>query len=250
LTSDSTRSIRIAAAQTPEFREDVGRAMAYAIEVVERAEAQGVKLLCFPEGYLQGYLTEEPAATRCAYDLSSPDFQMLMRRFPDRGPMIVIGLIERAGESLYNTAAVIHRQALVGRYRKRHLLGAEACFQPGDDPGVFDVDGLRFGINICFDANFASAAARAADAGASLLVCPANNMLRRKAACLWKDRHNAVRGDRCRETGLWLISADVTGEREDLVAWGPTAVLTPTGEVAVQLPLDAPGLLVVDLPRS
>ncbi|MGO7594164.1 hypothetical protein AB9E13_34105, partial [Rhizobium leguminosarum] len=57
---------------------------------------------------------------------------------------------------------------------------------------------------------------------------------------------NAVRGERCRETGLWLISSDVTGERDGRVAWGPTAVLNPEGQVVAQLPLEEPGLQVSD----
>ena len=73
-------------------------------------------------------------------------------------------------------------------------------------------------------------------------------MMRRANAEPWRDRHNPIRGERCRETGLWLISADVTGERGERVAWGPTAVLNPQGEVVAQLPLEAPGLLVFDLP--
>lgn len=224
--------------------------MDYAIDVIERAVAESVSLLCFPEAYLQGYLTKKDEAALYACDLSSSDFQRLVARLPEGGPMIVLGLIERAGDNLYNTAAVIQRRVLVGRYRKRHLLGSEACFQPGGDVPVFDVDGLRFGINICFDTNFAGAAKAVADQGASLLLCAANNMLPRTAAGEWKDRHNTVRGERCRETGLWLISADVTGARDGNVAWGPTAVLTPTGNVAAQLPLNRPGLLIFDLPLN
>jgi predicted amidohydrolase len=128
------------------------------------------------------------------------------------------------------------------------LLDGERCFLPGCDTPTFDVEGLRFGINICFDTNFANAASSVAQQGASLLLRPANNMMRRQTAIEWKDRHNTVRGERCRETGLWLMSSDVTGARDGRVAWGPTAVLNPAGEVVAQLPLDAPGLLVFDLP--
>ncbi len=110
------------------------------------------------------------------------------------------------------------------------------------------MNGLRFGINICYDTNFTTAAQGVAALGASLIVCPANNMLPRRAAETWKDRHNAIRAERCREAGLWLVSADVTGERDGCVSFGPTAVITPAGEVAAQLPLGRPGLLVFDLP--
>ncbi|CAN7452201.1 carbon-nitrogen hydrolase family protein [Phenylobacterium sp. LjRoot164] len=240
--------VRIAAAQTPEFVDDLDAAFGYLLDVAR--QARDAALLCFPEGFLQGYLTEADAARRAALDLAGPRFGELLAALPQDGPMIVVGLIEADGEHLYNTAAVIHRRGLVGRYRKRHLLGRERCFRPGSDVPTFEAGGLRFGINICFDTNFAEAAMSVAEQGASLLLCPANNMLPRPAAIEWRDKHNAVRGERCRETGLWLMSADVTGERGGLVGWGPTAVLTPDGEVAAQLALDAPGLLVFDMPAT
>jgi predicted amidohydrolase len=164
--------------------------------------------------------------------------------------MIVIGLIEVEDGRLFNTAIVVDRGTLIGRYRKKHLLRGEQVFDAGNDSHVFEVDGLRFGINICYDTNFPEAAQKTADLGASLIVCLTNNMLSRKTAEAYKDLHNAVRGDRCRETGLWLVSADVTGERQGRVSFGPTAVLDPTGQVAAQLPLGEPGLLVFDLPSD
>lgn len=88
---------------------------------------------------------------------------------------------------------------------------------------------------------------KVADLGASLIVWCANNMMPRQQAKTFKDLHNATRGDRCRETGLWLVSSDVTGERDGRVAWGPTAILNPEGEAVAQLALGEPGLLFFDI---
>jgi predicted amidohydrolase len=239
---------RIAAAQTPEFRCNVEAALRHLADTAQQARAAGASLVCFPEGFLQGYLTDERPAREASIDLGSPVFKGMLGRLPENAPMLVLGLIEVDDGHLFNTAVVVHRRTLVGRYRKAHLLAREQCFDAGSTPGVFEANGLRFGINICHDTNFTTAAQGVAALGASLIVCPANNMLPLKAAETWKDRHNAIRAERCRETGLWLISADVTGERDGCVSWGPTAVITPTGEVAAQLPLGLPGLLVFDLP--
>ena len=241
---------RVAAAQTPEFRENIEGALDHLAGAAGQALAAGASLLCFPEAFLQGYLTDEQPARAAAMNLGSSAFKHLLGRLPEDAPMLVFGLIEVDDGSLFNTAVVVHRRALIGRYRKAHLLSREGCFDPGGTAEVFELDGLRFGINICNDTNFPAAAWDVAALGASLIVCPANNMLPRKAAEKWKDLHNAIRADRCRETGLWLVSADVTGERDGCVSWGPTAVIAPGGEVVAQLPLDRPGLLVFDLPRG
>jgi predicted amidohydrolase len=242
------KTVRIAAAQTAEFREDIDGALRCATEVAACAQAQGVALICFPEGFLQGYLTEESAARRQALALASPAFDSILMRLPRTGPMIVMGMIEMEAGHLFNTAVVVHRGALVGRYRKMRLLGGESCFEAGSDSPLFAVEDLRFGINICYDTNFPEAARNLADRGAALTVCPANNMCRRKTAEALKDTHNAVRAERCRESGLWLISSDVTGARDGRVSWGPTAVIDPAGKVVAQLPLEKPGLLIFDLP--
>jgi len=242
------KTVRIAAAQTVEFRENIEEALNCVADVAARAESEGASLLCFPEGFLQGYLLDETPARRSALDLTSPAFEAVLNRLPKTGPMIVIGLIEVEGGRLFNTAIVVDRDVLIGRYRKVYLLSGEHIFDAGSDSPVFEVDGLRFGINICYDTNFPDAARKVADLGASLIVCPANNMHRRKTTEALKTVHNSVRGERCRETGLWLVSADVTGERDGRISWGPTAALNPAGEVVAQLPLERTALLVIDIP--
>lgn len=242
------KTVRIAAAQTLEFREDIEAALNCLVDFAGRAEAEGAALLCFPECFLQGYLTDQSAARRNALNLKSSAFETVLNRFPKTAPMIVIGMIEEEGGRLFNTAVVLERGSLIGRYCKTHLLDSERFFEVGNDYPVFEVAGLPFGINICYDANFPKAAMELAERGAALIVCPANNMLHRATAEAFRAVHNTVRGDRCRETGLWLLSSDVTGERERRVSWGPTAVLKPSGNVAVQAPLDQTGLVVFDIP--
>ena len=75
------KPVRIAAAQTVEFREDIEAALKYASDVAACAEAEGASLLCFPEGFLQGYLTDEAPARRNALDLASPAFAAVLTIF-------------------------------------------------------------------------------------------------------------------------------------------------------------------------
>lgn len=242
-----SHTVRIAAAQTAEYREDINGAVECIIDVVGRAAAVDARLVCFPEAFLQGYLTDASSAHRVALDLASSRFLAILERLPT-GPMMVIGMIEMDAGDLFNTAIVVQNGRVAGRYRKINLMGGESVFRPGSDNPAFTVGGLRFGINICYDTNFSTAASMVAAGGASLIVCPTNNMMPLAKAERYRHMHNAVRGERCRETGLWLISADVTGERDGRAALGPTAVLNPNGEVEAQLPLGAPGLLVFDIP--
>ena len=212
------------------------------------ADALGVDLLVFPECFLQGYLVEEQHLCRHALGLGSAGFACVLRRLAPIAPTLVFGVVEQDGGNHFNTAVVVTRGQLVGAYRKTHLVAGEALFQPGNAYPTFALHDVRFGINICYDTQFTDAAAAVAFQGAQLLIVPSQNMMRRSAAAQWKDLHNTIRTERVRETGMWLVSADVTGERnENYLGIGPTSVINPRGEIVAQVPLRTTGMVVADI---
>lgn len=243
-------TVQISAAQPPEFRQDVGTSLAYLSDTITEASAHGSRLLCLPECFLQGYLLDESKAQQSAIDLASAEFRSILDQLPITNMAIVFGMIEKHDGRLFNSAVIVQNGALQGRYRKTHLLKSETFFTPGTEVPVFSVDGLKFGVSICFDTNFSENAERISEQDGVLIVCPANNMMPRERAEQYRNAHNAVRSDRCKEHGLWLASSDVFGERDGHVSWGPTAVIDPGGQVVAQLPLGQAGLLHFDLPTT
>lgn len=243
-----TLTLRIGACQTPELLEDVPAALTMVESFAARADAASVDLLVFPECFLQGYLVTPGYVHRNAYDLTSAAFQKVLARLSPIRQTVVLGLIERRRESFFNSAAVITGGRVVGVYRKTHLTDGESAFTAGSAYTVFDLKGFRFGINICYDAQFPAAARAVAALGARALLLPAQNMMRRANAELWRPLHHAIRADRVRETGLWLISADVTGRRgQHRIAYGPTEVLNPAAEVIAQVPISTVGMAVAEV---
>ena len=110
--------ITIAACQLPEIRENIDDAMCWIEKYAERAGFEGASLVCFPECFLQGYLTDETSARRNALDLASPAFEAVLNRLPKNGPMVVMGLIEMEAGRLYRRLA---RNAGVGRFQSRFM---------------------------------------------------------------------------------------------------------------------------------
>ena len=182
-----------------------------------------------------------------AISLSSEGFQTILIQLASFKPMIVFGMIEREGQSLFNTAVIIKAGILVGKYRKTHLLEGEKLFTAGTDYPVFEVEGLKFGINICYDTQFAETASSLAGKGARLILCPANNMMRYATAEYYKDRHHEMRTERARENGVWLMSADITGERDGRICYGPTSVINPKGIVESQFALMKTGIVFAEV---
>jgi predicted amidohydrolase len=98
------------------------------------------------------------------------------------------------------------------------------------------------------DTRFPEAASAVAEGGAQVLLVPSQNMMRRVKALWWQDRHNEIRACRARETGMWLVSADVTGQRDDLrVGLGPTCAIDPASQVVTQAPTGTTGMIIADI---
>lgn len=86
--------VKIAACQLPEIREDRDALLSLISDYAKQAMDQDVQLLCFPECFLQGYLLEEATARKNALELTSGQFQSILKNLPANSPALVIGLIE------------------------------------------------------------------------------------------------------------------------------------------------------------
>jgi predicted amidohydrolase len=213
----------------------------------KEAEANDVSLICFPECFLQGYLTEKLTARKYAINLHSPLFDKILDQLAKYDPMIVFGLIEEDDGLLFNTAVVIKDGLLIGKYRKTHLLDGETVFTAGADYPAFEINDLKFGINICYDTQFPEATANLAEQGVKLILCVSNTMMSLKKANKFKHLHLSMRAERVFEKKIWILSADVTGEREGRIAYGSTSIINPDGKVVAQVPLMETGMVAVEI---
>jgi predicted amidohydrolase len=162
--------------------------------------------------------------------------------------VVVFGFIEKDDEGFYNSAIAVERGKIAARYRKTHLLNGErGVFLPGDGSPLFAVDGTMVAMNICYDLNFSASVERAAKSGARVLVCPCSNMMPRELAEEWKTRHNEIRTRHARTYGVWIVSADITGERDGSVSYGPTAIIDPLGVVVAEVAVMDAGMVLSEI---
>jgi N-carbamoylputrescine amidase len=92
----------------------------------------------------------------------------------EAGICLVGGLLEREGDTLYNSAVLLG-PGMAGRYRKTHLWDQEKhLYEPGRELPVFDTPLGIIGLLICYDAWFPEAARTLALKGAQILCVPSN----------------------------------------------------------------------------
>ena len=116
-------------------------------------------------------------ALRLAEELgnsSGPTLRAWRRATQDTGILVVGGLLEKEGGSLYNSAVVVG-PSFFGCYRKTHRWDEEKLlYKMGDQLPVFETPLGNIGVLICYDAWFPEAARTLALRGADLLCIPAN----------------------------------------------------------------------------
>lgn len=211
------------------------------------AETQGIDLALFPECYLQGHSYNEATARRRALSLDDPALNAVVGRCGSARTTAIIGLFERRGEALYNSAIVTKAGRIVGVYAKAHPL--ESGCTPGTDFPIWTLDDWRFGINICADLRYPYTASRLAIKGAGLICNPVNLMLRPRKAEKWHKPAISSLQICAKHSGCWVMSADVVGSNDDgWLSYGSSAIVDPNGVVVAKAKPYSEDVLVYDLP--
>ena len=157
---------------------DWNRNLATMIDFLRQTSANGAKLTVFPEcalsGYCFGSLTE---AIPFAQPIPGPATEAMRQACAEVGGYTVFGMLELAGDKVFNAAVLVGPTGVIGSYRKVHLpfLGIDMFTSFGDRPfAVHQAGELKIGMNICYDAAFPEAARSLALLGAELIVLPTN----------------------------------------------------------------------------
>jgi len=147
------------------------------------AASRGARLVVFPEysSYFVHPLGE--GFVRNAEALDGEFVRSLGESAREHGVFVVAGLVERIeGERRFSNTlvAVSPSGSIVATYRKQHLYDAFGAREsewvvPGalDEPVVFEVDGMPVGMQTCYDIRFPEVTRRIVDAGAELVLVPA-----------------------------------------------------------------------------
>lgn len=125
-------------------------------KAIKDASAQGVELLVFPECALTGYPPHDIS------DSSVVDFEkvneMLSRlknTAADKNISVIVGAIYSEDDMIYNSAVVLTSKGEKYIYHKRALWGWDRDnFTTGNKNGIFELDGWKIGVRICFEVRF------------------------------------------------------------------------------------------------
>jgi len=135
---------------------------------------------------------------------------------------IAVGLTERDGRVIYNTAALLTPEGkLAGKYRKVCLPREEikAGITPGGEYPVFETRFGKVGMMVCWDVFFPEVARNLANRGAEVIACP-----------IWGGSPDLAKA-RAIENQVYLVTSTYTDPKRD---WMKTAVWGREGKMLAE----------------
>lgn len=234
--------MRVALWQGASVDGDIEAGLAAAETALGAAGAMGARVLVMPECWLPGYNTARLAELALA---RGGPWQARLAAAAGRASCgLVIGYAERAEGVLYNAALALDAKGHeVAQYRKVQLYGPReaALYRPGSAYVTFDLDGMKAGLLICYDVEFAPHVAALARQGVKVLLVPTANMLP------FTHVMRATVPAMAANHGVAIVYANYCGTEGDLTYAGRSLIAGPHGEVVAQAG-ETPALLIADLP--
>lgn len=238
--------MKLAIAQINSTLGDLNGNAAKIFDYAMRAKQQGASLLLTPELGLCGYSPEDLLLRPGFYQACDRALQDLARRV--NGIVVVVGHPLQAQGRRYNAASVLKDGKIMATYRKHELpndavFDEARYFKKGDEPCIFELEGVKFGINICADVWETRAPRIARKAGAEVLLVP-------NASPYHLDKHltrYSVVRDRIDETGLAVVYGNMVGGQDELVFDGGSFVMDAQGRMTHACPAFEEGLWTMEL---
>lgn len=212
-------------------------------KAIEQASKESVRLLAFPECALTGYPPhdiESPATVD--FDGLDRAYDVLQNLANDNEIYLVVGTIIRKENTYYNSAVIFSPNKEKQYYHKRALLGWDKDnFSVGDEDGVFEIDGLKVGVRICYEVRFPEFFRELYKKSTDLNVILFYDV----ADFDHKERYEVIKGHvvtRAVENVTHTLSVDTIRPYQT----APTALFDKSGYIVNELERNKEGLLVYD----
>jgi len=256
-----SRKLIVAGAQLGPIARDEPRSSAVArmCAMMRQAHARGAGLVVFPElaltTFFPRWFIEDPAELDGWFEDAMPNAEVapLFALSEELGVGFHLGYAERtAADGHFNTAILVWKGEIVGKYRKIHLPGhrehepwrpfqhlEKRYFQKGDlGFPVFEAFGGRVGMCICNDRRWPETWRVLGLNGAELVVLGYNTPLHYPPAPehdhLQYFHNDLSLQAGCYQNGLWAVGVAKAGLEEGCELIGGSLIVAPTGEVVAR----------------
>jgi predicted amidohydrolase len=237
------------------------------IEILARAAAlEGSQAIAFHECSVTGYsfarrLSREEMLDLAEFIPEGSSIKRLTEIASDNNIHVLAGLFEKDSENkIYKTYVCVGKKGLVARFRKLHPF-INPYLTPGDTYCIFDLNGWKCGILICYDNNIIENVRATTLLGANIIFMPHVTMCTpstRPGAgfvdpALWERREedptslrlefDGMKGrgwlmkwlpSRAYDNGIYVVFSNPIGMDDDQLKNGCSMIIDPFGDILAE----------------
>ncbi len=239
--------IRIAAVIFNSGVHQVDQNLARMLPWIKKARTKGANLICFPELNVTGYSTK-PEIKSCAESIPGPISERLVQMAYENQIVILAGMAEKDEKGrIFASHLVVTPQNISGIYRKIHIAPPERhILSAGNTVPLFEIEGVKFGIQLCYDAHFPELSTRMAVDGADIIFMPHASPRGTPTEKInsWM-RHLTARAF---DNGVFIAACNQVGKNQNGLDFpGLAVVVGPSGKILAKDTTGCESMLVADL---
>lgn len=199
------------------------------ISAMSAAEDHGADMTLLPELAITGYPPEDLLHKEHFVERNLAALELVASTSRHA---VLMGFVDRVGDSLYNAMALCGNGRVLKIYHKQELpnygvFDEQRYFAAGDETGIFELGGTMFSTTICEDIWVPNHVAAGVAEGAKVLLnISASPFYVGKSA-----EREAMLRQRARESDSWLAYCNLVGGQDELVFDGRSVVISPAGDV-------------------
>lgn len=259
--------VNVAAVAAETVPENLSQNLDVVSKWTKQAAQSGSQLVLFQELSLTGFVPNHPEgnheawlrealqiARRSAVTVPGPVIGQLTDIAKQHDVWLSVGLLEDAGNTLYNTQVLVGPKGLCGKWRKMHIPMFETPFYNGGEaPSVVQTELGRIGCNICFDSLLPESTRLLAVQNVEIVLFPYAADPAPRTPAGWEAWARTALAARCAENGVFGVACNYVGEVECAGVKqnfpGGGMVVGPRGETLASWPHpgDTPGMLQAEL---
>ena len=206
------------------------------LEYCERVKVESdADLIVFPELSISGYPPEDLLLHSGLKRRIAEAVELIRQNV--RGIAVLVGFPEYTQDHIFNSCAVYNNGKELIRYRKHALpnysvFDEKRYFTPGNETAVFELHGIKIGINICEDIWYYKPARLSKSAGAQLIIVINGSPYQKDGQNI---RESTIKR-RISEVKIPIVYLNLVGGQDELIFDGASFVMNEKGDVTYRAP--------------
>ncbi len=227
-------------------------------KMIRQAAKKGAKIVCLQELFQTPYFPQWEKMNKNDFAETIPGSTSgaMQQLAKELRIVLIVPMYEKLGNKFYNSAVVFSDSGKeIGKYHKVHIpqdpgFYEKEYFEHGQTGyKIFEVNGVKFAVLICYDQWFPEAAREVRLAGAEIIFYPTavGDIIGYKAEGDWHDAWETSMRGHAIANSLYVCAVNRTGREGKMQFFGQSFVADPFGKILKRASKNNGGILIAKL---